>query len=642
MKQTYRKRFRIPAIGGNNLRRILSVLLVMVLLPLFPVTRAAAEEPASVEEQIRAYADSIDQSKADDSAAMDLALHGIGGGGKKLTMNASSPMAATLLNSELVQTGMTVIFADIIDSMQRLDLDSIPEVDMSFGFYGANSTYGAYILTGTGEYPDNLDWMVTNEKYTGSRNAYDSSLEWMVGNCSASTVIECIGDSASAKTYRLTVTFQDRFDFSTANSSGFKKFLSAIGMLLFKEFDWSCTVTMEITAPYSYDHCSHSSGAYQWIYDGGNHTMTSVSDDICLPNNTNHRTQTTKDGKVNHYYELDSTIRLEHQKPWVLEYDVSKPVQIIFAPVDNAVTKTHPQITQSARTSFYIISKDYAMAKTASGSLDRYYAYNYYGTKLHELFPFAYEKTYTFRLENEVSADGSNRIYLSATETQTGEACLERIPMDDYYYYGGWMDSTVLRSTESTWLSGKNIHINYFGTGISGFDADTFELRIWENGVDNGPESHWAATRYEPTCTAEGYTIRTCGKCGLTERVDVTPALGHSYEARVTAPTCTEMGYTTYTCHCGSTYVDDYREPTGKHIYEDCVCTLCGAAQPGDINTDRAINALDLILLRQYLAGWDVAPDMAAADTNGDRTVNALDLILLRQYLAGWDVTLGP
>ena len=31
----------------------------------------------------------------------------------------------------------------------------------------------------------------------------------------------------------------------------------------------------------------------------------------------------------------------------------------------------------------------------------------------------------------------------------------------------------------------------------------------------------------------------------------------------------------------------------------------------------------------------------SAADANGDGTANALDLILLRQYLAGWDVTLG-
>jgi len=131
----------------------------------------------------------------------------------------------------------------------------------------------------------------------------------------------------------------------------------------------------------------------------------------------------------------------------------------------------------------------------------------------------------------------------------------------------------------------------------------------------------------------------------------------HHYETVTTAPTCTEKGYTTYTCDCGNEYVDSYVEATG-HSWSDWEnisenerqrsCTVCGETERetvslvyGDANGDDTVNALDLILLRQYLAGWDVTID-DAADANGDGTANALDLILLRQYLAGWDVTLGP
>lgn len=61
----------------------------------------------------------------------------------------------------------------------------------------------------------------------------------------------------------------------------------------------------------------------------------------------------------------------------------------------------------------------------------------------------------------------------------------------------------------------------------------------------------------------------------------------------------------------------------------------------GDVNGDGKINGLDVILLRQHIAGWTVTLDTAAADVNGDGRVNGLDMILLRQYVAGWDVQLG-
>ena len=68
------------------------------------------------------------------------------------------------------------------------------------------------------------------------------------------------------------------------------------------------------------------------------------------------------------------------------------------------------------------------------------------------------------------------------------------------------------------------------------------------------------------TCTEPGYTGDTyCKDCGLLIRQgELLPALGHDYEAEVTAPTCTEQGYTTHTCsRCGDSYVDGYTESLG-------------------------------------------------------------------------------
>lgn len=66
--------------------------------------------------------------------------------------------------------------------------------------------------------------------------------------------------------------------------------------------------------------------------------------------------------------------------------------------------------------------------------------------------------------------------------------------------------------------------------------------------------------------------------------------------------------------------------------------------EPGDVNCDETINAIDAVLLAQYIAGWETAVEEAdeySADCNGDGTINTVDAVLLAQYLAGWDVTLG-
>lgn len=566
----------------------LAAVMVCVMLPAWGIRTEAAAEPEleeQIKKQVRAYADSIDQSDAAVNAAADLAYHGLRGKGSTMTMGASSPLAAMLLNSEVVQEGFAVVFADVIQSMLGLDMRSVPGVCMSFGWYGTKNDYSGYILTDSKEYPDNLDWMVTKNQYTGSMNSYDDALEWMVGTCEATAVVECIKDTGSVKTYKVTATFADRFDFNTANTSGFKQLLSGIGMRLFREFDWNCTVTMNITVPYSYDHCRHISGAYHWTYDAENRAMISDSGGTYLRNNTTHRSETASDGTVHHYYKLESTIRLYHNKPWVLEYDVCTPSRIVFAPVDNAVTKTHPQIVQSARTSLFVVSKDYAMAENKDGNLDRYYAYNYYGTKFQTLFPYANDKTYTIRLENVISGDGSNRILLSVVETGTGECCLDRVPMDDHYYHGGWMEKTELISEESGWLSGKDIHINYFGTAIAGFDAKMFDLRIWENGVDGKSGDSFSEKVVAPTCTADGYTVKTCVHCGYSKTTAVVPATGHDFSSwtRTAEPDCETAGKEYAVCGvCG--HREERAVPATGHGGGIAICVLgkvcdvCGKA----------------------------------------------------------------
>ena len=63
---------------------------------------------------------------------------------------------------------------------------------------------------------------------------------------------------------------------------------------------------------------------------------------------------------------------------------------------------------------------------------------------------------------------------------------------------------------------------------------------------------------------------------------------------------------------------------------------------PGDVNNDGSVNVRDLGMLQQYLNGFDVTINEAAANVNGDTGINVRDLGLLQQYLNGFDVELKP
>lgn len=56
----------------------------------------------------------------------------------------------------------------------------------------------------------------------------------------------------------------------------------------------------------------------------------------------------------------------------------------------------------------------------------------------------------------------------------------------------------------------------------------------------------------------------------------------------------------------------------------------------GDLDGNKKVNTLDVILLRKRIAGgYDVTINEAAADVNADNKVNTLDVITLRRFIVG-------
>ena len=101
----------------------------------------------------------------------------------------------------------------------------------------------------------------------------------------------------------------------------------------------------------------------------------------------------------------------------------------------------------------------------------------------------------------------------------------------------------------------------------------------------------------EATCTADGNAAYyTCSRCEGVVYADaegtatlenvVIPATGHTWEENIVAPTCTAKGYTVKTCACGATEKGDYVDALGHTGGKaDCsnqaICERCGKAYGG-------------------------------------------------------------
>ncbi len=80
----------------------------------------------------------------------------------------------------------------------------------------------------------------------------------------------------------------------------------------------------------------------------------------------------------------------------------------------------------------------------------------------------------------------------------------------------------------------------------------------------------------DPTCEEDGYTTKTCSKCGYVILDDITQALGHKYTSEVTQPDCNKEGYTVYTCSvCDHQYVSDQTPALGHDYTQQTIKATC-------------------------------------------------------------------
>ena len=626
-------------------KKLISFILAILLAaaPLFGgagTVRAASvstdEMEALIEKQIRAFADSIDKSNADGAAAKALANHGMRGGGKTLKAGKTHALTATLFNSELLQSELITTCANAIWYMQTFDLESMPQITGACCWYGTDESYSqCKIMDGLGsKYENIVHFLSPYGLYSGPRNAYDNALDWMVANSGLRINIVRSKVTAKEATYKVTCTVDDRFDFRTGNGSGFKDLISGIGAVLFREFDWESTVSFNLTVPY---HCTHSWGAYRWTYDSETKIMTSREDEGYIRNDAVHDTGTLSNGSDSHYYSLHETVRLYHNKPWVIEYDAKNPGNMIFGSTDSLTITNQFILRHFGRSGLFAVNTRYV---TVSEEIkDRYdlydgaqYGYNYCGTPTGRLFTYSSSKIYTHRLENKINSDGSNMIYLTISDTATGEVMLEDIPLDDHYYYESWIKEYVPVSKSSDWISGQDLYIQYFGQKTISFVPGYLDLRIWENGIEGGSGTYYKTKVTKPTCTAQGYTTYTCSCCGYSYKADKVKAKGHSFGdwTVVAAATCTENGEEQRKCKNCDHSENRTVEATG-HNYENYVCTNCGDRKyvPGDVDLNETVDVDDVLALLWNVLFPEDYPIEVDADFDGNGTTDVDDVLTL-------------
>ena len=155
---------------------------------------------------------------------------------------------------------------------------------------------------------------------------------------------------------------------------------------------------------------------------------------------------------------------------------------------------------------------------------------------------------------------------LTTTFSSDAYVAVKTADNSGWYMTNGWLGTDVTSAVlYNTSVTGENSNKLYVPGGVK----ITFTL------VDNGDDSFTLSyTEYVEGCShswkdATCTEAKTCTLCGETEG----NALGHSYNAVVTAPTCTENGYTTHTCSvCGDTYTDSAVSASG-HSYDEGVVT---------------------------------------------------------------------
>lgn len=213
---------------------------------------------------------------------------------------------------------------------------------------------------------------------------------------------------------------------------------------------------------YVYDpaHWTPDTGSYRW--ETQNDQLNSVSNGPSRWNNALlHAGQISDGAYTDVQYALSKSVRLEHDKPWIVEWKSTgkwTTGSLLFS--SSSVSKYEGNYYIFRRKDSSLI----ALGEYTGGKF-----YNYGVTLSDHGIDGTAEHVYT--LCNRINADGSNMVYLSVDGEELG-------PMNNYHIAG------TSQGTTSDWVNGKDFTFSYMGTSQHPLsECNISYIQVWGNGL---------------------------------------------------------------------------------------------------------------------------------------------------------------
>ena len=539
------------------MKRIFAFFLtIALLLPLAAgaVPSAGAAEDtweSEVHQQLNAYISSLGKPNAS-GARNRLINHALNGKGAYLSMGETDVFSVAILNTNLMQ-------ACLEDTLVEAVLYALYNKQDTLYIGGSTNWYDDRMAYGSGVYPEPVEneeifhkdristlcSQSTEKGWTLNKNACDDVMVGVVGNAAVRITLKKTASTLESITWHVDLQIKDDFDFN----SGFNA-SNLIGSLLtgslIETYSWGVSAEFSFTVT---NTCIHETGIYRWEADGD--ALYPVEGQGLTVNLLERLASLNADGSTrNVYFSTEKLIDLNHDRPWVVEFRMACNSSLILSELSyiSDSDEVHPYLLKTSRYIGGGYRADTEETDPKTGKMTTVYALQTDYSCIYEEKGYSGTEVYTFRLENRVTEDGSNMVWLSINGTEVG-------PLNERKYTE-YVSKTELSNAENAivdWFNGQDICIHYLFNGSYGFkpECQLEYIQIWENGEGNEPLSHFETAAIAPTCEEAGKIVYTCSLCGASYSEETgEAALGHDWDSETitTVPVCTEEGVLTYIC----------------------------------------------------------------------------------------------